>query len=271
MPRERRRRYTVIQWLTFQVANVGPMFGQCGHFLGYAPQDSLCDRALPQRDPAALRRDGPAAGARAIPRRRLLDRGHRHLAVGAGALAAPIDLDEFPNVRRWYEAIGARPAVQRGVALLEDRMKIGNPDEKAREALFGRQQLSQGAAHAGACREARGRATPREACGASARRSRPSRAMIAPQARAPAGCWPGAFWSRRCASGRASWSIAPAPTTRRPSIRTRSVSRARRRSCRTCSSGSPPSTPKRGRCRVVRSRGPSVPMVEAIGSRCART
>ena len=55
-----------------------------------------------------------------------------------------IDLDEFPNVRRWYETIGARPAVQRGVALLEDRMKIGNPDDKAREALFGSTQLSQG-------------------------------------------------------------------------------------------------------------------------------
>jgi GST-like protein len=60
-----------------------------------------------------------------------------------------IDLDEFPHVRRWYEAVGARPAVQRGVALLEDRMKIGDPDEKAREALFGRQQLTQGRAARG--------------------------------------------------------------------------------------------------------------------------
>lgn len=47
-------------------------------------------------------------------------------------------------MKRWYEAIGARPAVQRGVALLEDRMRIGNPDEKAREALFGQSQLTQG-------------------------------------------------------------------------------------------------------------------------------
>ena len=55
-----------------------------------------------------------------------------------------IDLDEFPHVRRWYETIAERPAVQRGVAVLEERMKIGNPDSKAREALFGRQQLRQG-------------------------------------------------------------------------------------------------------------------------------
>jgi GSH-dependent disulfide-bond oxidoreductase len=55
-----------------------------------------------------------------------------------------IDLAQFPNVQRWYDAIGARPAVQRGVAVLGEKMKIGNPDRKAREALFGKQQLSQG-------------------------------------------------------------------------------------------------------------------------------
>ncbi|MCS6947834.1 MAG: glutathione S-transferase N-terminal domain-containing protein, partial [Steroidobacteraceae bacterium] len=38
MPTATRLRYIVLQWLAFQVANVGPMFGQCGHFLGYAPR-----------------------------------------------------------------------------------------------------------------------------------------------------------------------------------------------------------------------------------------
>ena len=55
-----------------------------------------------------------------------------------------IDLAEFPQVQRWYEAIAQRPAVQRGIAVLADRMKIGNPDQEAREALFGRTQLQQG-------------------------------------------------------------------------------------------------------------------------------
>jgi hypothetical protein len=52
-------------------------------------------------------------------------------------------------VRRWYELMSARPAVQRGVALLEERMKIGNPDAAAREALFGRSQRTQGGLQSG--------------------------------------------------------------------------------------------------------------------------
>ncbi len=154
MPRDRRLRYTVIQWLTFQMANVGPMFGQCGHFLGYAPK--RIPYAIDRYRNETLRLYG------------VMDRRLAQVPYLAGDYSIAdiatwpwvrvrwlhkIDLDEFSNVRRWYEAIGARPAVQRGVALLEDRMKIGNPDDKAREALFGKQQLSQG-------RAARSTATP---------------------------------------------------------------------------------------------------------------
>jgi GST-like protein len=145
LPRDTRRRYTVLQWLTFQVANVGPMFGQCGHFLGYAPKK--IPYAIERYRNETLRLYG-------VMDRRLADEPYLAGDYSIADIATwpwvrvrwlhKIDLDEFPNVRRWYEAIGARPAVQRGVALLEDRMKIGNPDEKAREALFGSQQLQQG-------------------------------------------------------------------------------------------------------------------------------
>ena len=51
-----------------------------------------------------------------------------------------IDVDVFPNVKRWLAAIAARPAVQRGMALLEDEMKIGDPSDETREAFFGDSQ-----------------------------------------------------------------------------------------------------------------------------------
>jgi GST-like protein len=145
MPRERRRRYTVIQWLTFQVAGIGPMFGQCGHFLGYAPRKiryaidryrnetlrlyGVMDRRL--RDERYLAGDYSIADMATWPWIRVRWLHH-------------IELAEFPHVARWYADIEARPAVQRGIAVLGKREKIGNPDAKAREALFGRTQLTQG-------------------------------------------------------------------------------------------------------------------------------
>ncbi|HPF27883.1 MAG TPA: glutathione S-transferase N-terminal domain-containing protein [Steroidobacteraceae bacterium] len=145
MPRDRRRRYTVIQWLTFQTANVGPMFGQCGHFLGYAPRKIAY--AIERYRNETLRLYG-------VMDRRL---AHAEFLADDYSIADmatwpwvhvrwlhKIDLDEFPHVRRWYDTLAARPAVQRGIALLADRMKIGNPDKQARAALFGRQQLSRG-------------------------------------------------------------------------------------------------------------------------------
>jgi GST-like protein len=54
-----------------------------------------------------------------------------------------IEISDFPHVERWYNELGARPAFQKGAALLEDVMKIGNPDEETREAFFGKSQLAQ--------------------------------------------------------------------------------------------------------------------------------
>jgi GST-like protein len=145
VPRGTRARFTVLQWLTFQVANVGPMFGQCGHFLGYAPR--RIPYAIERYRNETLRLYG------------VLDRqlAREEFLAGAYSIADMatwpwvrvrwlhrIDIDAFPHVKRWYEAVGRRPAVQRGVAVLEDRMKIGNPDHEAREALFGTQQRTQG-------------------------------------------------------------------------------------------------------------------------------
>ena len=149
MPTSTRGRYTVIQWLNFQTANVGPMFGQCGHFLGYAPKK--IPYAIARYRNETLRLYG-------VMDRRLERESYLAGRYSIADIATwpwvhvrwlhKIDLDEFPNVRRWYDAIAARPAVQRGVAVLADRMKIGNPDAKARAALFGRAQRTQGRVHA---------------------------------------------------------------------------------------------------------------------------
>jgi GSH-dependent disulfide-bond oxidoreductase len=135
-------RYRVLQWLMFQMGGVGPMFGQLGHFLGYAPEP--VPYAIERYDNEVRRLY------------RVLDRqlSEHECIAGEYSIADMavlpwvhvkwfhrIELDEFPAVNRWYGMLLERPAVQRAFALMADEMKIGDPDEETREAFFGRSQF----------------------------------------------------------------------------------------------------------------------------------
>jgi GST-like protein len=53
-----------------------------------------------------------------------------------------IALSDYPSVKRWHDAIAARPAVQRGVAVLADRQRKGPISEAERDVLFGKTQFA---------------------------------------------------------------------------------------------------------------------------------
>ena len=135
------RQSEVLQWLFFQCANVGPMFGQCGHFRGYAPEpvpygiDRYCGetRRLYQLMDERLTTHPYLAGSDYS----LADMATYPWCAPVVRELHDIDIDDFPHVGRWVSEIESRPAAMRGMALLDDVMKIGNPDEDAREALFG--------------------------------------------------------------------------------------------------------------------------------------
>lgn len=145
LPEDQCERYDVMQWLFFQVGNVGPLFGQCGHFQGYAPEKipyaidryygetvklyGVMDRALGERD--YLAGDYSIADIATYP-----------WCMPAARELHKIDIEEFPNVKRWHDAIAVRPAVVRGSAVLADDMKIGDPSDEAFENLFGERQRS---------------------------------------------------------------------------------------------------------------------------------
>lgn len=116
---EPRARYAALQWLMFQMGGVGPIFGQAHHFMRFAPE----------KIPYGIERYGKEA-------KRLygvMDRRLEAEAFLAGADYSIADvatfpwvarhewhgvsLEAFPNVKRWFEAIGARPAVARGMAV----------------------------------------------------------------------------------------------------------------------------------------------------------
>jgi GSH-dependent disulfide-bond oxidoreductase len=141
MPEAITARYDVLQWLMFQMGGVGPMLGQAHHFRIYAPE----------KIPYAIDRyTNEARRLYGVMNRRL---AHTKYIAGPQYTIADIaifpwlrswknqgiDWADFPHLRGWFDEIAARPAVKRGVAVLDERRK---PliDDKAREMLFGAAQ-----------------------------------------------------------------------------------------------------------------------------------
>ncbi len=143
LPADPYGRWSAVEWLMFQMGSIGPMFGQLGHFKNYAPE----------KIPYAIERYTNEVGRL----HRVLDRRLAAAPYLAGSDYSIADIAvwpwvrsasskgekiaaDLPNVRRWYAAIDARPAVQRGLAVLSERQRSGPMDEKAREILFGKKQ-----------------------------------------------------------------------------------------------------------------------------------
>jgi len=138
-----RDRIAVEQWLMWQMGGVGPMAGQAHHFLKYAPRMDP-PHVLPYAQDRYRREVARLYG---VLDRRLAD---REFVAGdfysiadmslwgwvSGWKGQQQTLDDKPNLARWLETVGARPAVQRGRALLADRRSDMSSDRRAQELLF---------------------------------------------------------------------------------------------------------------------------------------
>ncbi|HKY86327.1 MAG TPA: glutathione S-transferase N-terminal domain-containing protein [Pseudorhodoplanes sp.] len=128
LPKEGEARYRVIEWLMWQMGGIGPMIGQAHHFLrqnpGKAPYAEeryhketlrlygVLDRRLEGRDYMAG--DYSIADIATWP---WISRFEWHR----------VDLNQFPNVKRWYVSIAKRPAVQKGYAVPKDTGPVPMP------------------------------------------------------------------------------------------------------------------------------------------------
>lgn len=142
LPEEPRARHVTLQWLMWQMGNVGPMLGQAHHFRHYAPETIEYAHERYSNEAQRLYR---VANTRLGEARYLAGDEYTiaDIAVFPWMRSHPrqgVDLADFPNVQRWYEEIAARPAVQRGVEVLKERRGSGTFDAKAREVLFGATQ-----------------------------------------------------------------------------------------------------------------------------------
>lgn len=141
MPTDMAGRYNVVQWLMFQMGSIGPLLGQTHHFRVYAPEPipyavdrytreagrlyGVMDRRLAESE--FLAGEYSIADIACFPWLRRPERqGQRH--------------EDFPNLKRWFDTIAARPAVQRGVEVLAEHQRTGPISAQARENLFGAAQ-----------------------------------------------------------------------------------------------------------------------------------
>jgi GST-like protein len=139
LPSAPRARLEVLQWLFWQMGGFGPMLGQAHHFNAYAPERiryamdrytneagrlyHVLDRRLAGGDYVAG--DYSIADMAIFPWCRLYKR-------------QGLRIEDFPNVKRWFDIIAARPAVAEGMARLED--KAGEFTEESWSNLFGAEQ-----------------------------------------------------------------------------------------------------------------------------------
>ena len=136
LPTDLRGRSTVIQWVMWQMGGLGPMLGQHGHFALYAPE-KIPYAIQRYRDEAArlyhvldvqLGKTGAfVAGDYSIADMACFPWTRTHRAQG-------FNLNDYPNIRRWYGEVRGRPQVQAGLSVGKfDKQPF---DEEARRNMF---------------------------------------------------------------------------------------------------------------------------------------
>jgi GST-like protein len=140
LPTDLRGRVEVSEWLMWQMGGLGPMLGQNHHFRAYAPE------TIPY---AVDRYTDEARRLYGVLERRLDGREYICGDFSIADMACwpwivpherqGIDFDDFPNTRRWYDAMKSRPGVRRGFEVGQEIRKAmaEGMDEEARKVLFG--------------------------------------------------------------------------------------------------------------------------------------
>jgi GSH-dependent disulfide-bond oxidoreductase len=144
LPASIRGKYEVLQWLMFQMGGVGPMLGQTHHFRIYAPE---------KLEYPINRYTNEARRLYGVMNKQLAR--HKYIAGSEYSIAdiaifpwlrswrnQGIDWNDYPHLKGWFDELGARPAVQRGVEVLAASRRPITGD-KEREILFGSEQYKQ--------------------------------------------------------------------------------------------------------------------------------
>jgi GST-like protein len=138
LPSDLRERLGVLQWLFWQMGGLGPMAGQNHHFAQYAPEK--IPYAIERYQKETNRLYGVLD--RRLSGRTFIGSEYSIADMAAYPWVVPYErqgqkLEDFPNLKRWFESIRERPAVQRAYALAETINTKPTVDEDSRKFLFG--------------------------------------------------------------------------------------------------------------------------------------
>ena len=137
-PADERTKVEVEQWLFWQVGGLGPMAGQAHHFRNYAPE----------KLPYAIKRyTNEVNRLYGVMNKRLADRDFLAGDYSIADMASVgwvrsyknqgQDLEDFPHLKRWFDTILARPAVERALVVGQERRSNLADDKDAQKVLFG--------------------------------------------------------------------------------------------------------------------------------------
>ena len=145
LPKSVSGKYDVLQWVMFQMASVGPMMGQANHFRSNAAPERI-EYAINRYTSEVIRQHGVME--KRLARSKFIggdEYSIADIAIWPWLRASErngVNWAEFPRLKAWFDLVGDRPAVKRGVQVLADKTTPpGQYDPKAREILFGKTQF----------------------------------------------------------------------------------------------------------------------------------
>ncbi len=144
LPKIDRERFRMLEWVMWQVGSFGPMLGQAHHFRIYTPEKIpyAYDRYTNEANRLYRVLDKQLNKTRAFVSGRQYTIADMAIFPWCRSYANQgVEMDDYPAVQRWFEAINNRPAVKRALSVLADYRRPVTDDE-AREVLFGSRQYA---------------------------------------------------------------------------------------------------------------------------------
>jgi GST-like protein len=138
LPTSLRSRVVVMEWLIWQMGGLGPMAGQNHHFANYAPEK------LPYAIDRYVKETNRLYGVldKRLAQHEFIADDYSIADMAAYPWIVPYErqgqkLEDFPHIKRWFEAVHDRPAVQRAYARAKEINTTPTVNDEAKKILFG--------------------------------------------------------------------------------------------------------------------------------------